>query len=112
MKDKIQQLRNAGITIAIDDFGTGYSTFSYIKKLPADTLKIDMSFVRDILENENSQAIVKAIVTLADTAGLNVIAEGIESEEQSRMLFGLGCREGQGFFYGRPTSLVNAKQCQ
>ncbi len=110
MKDSIQKLRSAGITIAIDDFGTGYSTFSYIKELPADTLKIDMAFVRDILENENSQAIVKAIVTLADTAGLNVVAEGIELQEQSDMLYRLGCREGQGYYFGRPTMLLEAKE--
>ena len=109
MKDSIQRLRSQGITVAIDDFGTGYSTFSYIKELPADTLKIDMAFVRDILENENSQAIVKAIVTLADTAGLNVVAEGVESKEQAKMLYDLGCREGQGYYYGRPMSLEDAK---
>ncbi|WP_153732348.1 EAL domain-containing protein [Sporosarcina obsidiansis] len=110
MKESIQKLRGAGITVAIDDFGTGYSTFSYIKELPADTLKIDMAFVRDILENENSQAIVKAIVTLADTAGLNVVAEGIELKEQADMLYQLGCREGQGYYFGRPTTLFEAKQ--
>ncbi|AXI00369.1 EAL domain-containing protein [Sporosarcina sp. PTS2304] len=110
MKEEIQKLRNAGLSVAIDDFGTGYSTFSYIKELPADTLKIDMAFVRDILENENSQAIIKAIVTLADTAGLNVVAEGIEKKEQADMLYSLGCREGQGYYYGRPTILDEAKQ--
>ncbi|PIC76938.1 PAS domain S-box protein [Sporosarcina sp. P19] len=110
MKESIQRLRSEGITVAIDDFGTGYSTFSYIKELPADTLKIDMAFVRDVLENENSQAIIKAIVTLADTAGLNVVAEGIELPEQAKMLYNLGCREGQGYYYGRPMSLENAKE--
>ncbi|WP_158233142.1 EAL domain-containing protein [Sporosarcina sp. P7] len=110
MKESIQRLRSKGITVAIDDFGTGYSTFSYIKELPADTLKIDRSFVRDILENVNSQAIVKAIVTLADTAGLNVVAEGIELQEQAKMLYNLGCREGQGYYFGRPMSLEDAKK--
>ncbi len=110
MKDSIQKLRSEGITVSIDDFGTGYSTFSYIKELPADTLKIDMAFVRDILENENSQAIVKAIVTLADTAGLNVVAEGIENLEQAKMLYDLGCREGQGYYYGRPMALEEVKK--
>lgn len=110
MKDSIQRLRSEGISVAIDDFGTGYSTFSYIKELPADTLKIDMAFVRDILENENSRAIVKAIVTLADTAGLNVVAEGIEQEEQANMLYQLGCREGQGYYFGRPSTLLEAKR--
>lgn len=110
MKESIQKLRNAGITVAIDDFGTGYSTFSYIKELPADTIKIDMAFVRDILDNQNSQAIVKAIVTLADTAGLNVVAEGVEMKEQAEMLYNLGCREGQGYYYGRPARLEDAKK--
>ncbi|MCG7343255.1 EAL domain-containing protein [Sporosarcina sp. ACRSL] len=102
MQSTIQQIRNLGIQVAIDDFGTGYSTFSYIKELPADALKIDRSFVKDIDVNENSRAIVKAIVTLADTAGLNVIAEGIETEEQAKILRSLGCREGQGYFFSKP----------
>lgn len=109
MKEAIQRLREAGITIAIDDFGTGYSTFSYIKELPADTLKIDMAFIRDILDNENSQAIVKAIVTLADTAGLNVVAEGVEERAQADMLLSLGCREGQGYYFSRPVPLEEVK---
>lgn len=102
MRETIQRIRNLGMHVAIDDFGTGYSTFSYIKELPADTVKIDMSFVKDIDVNENSRTIVKAIVTLADTAGLNVIAEGIETEEQAKILRSLGCREGQGYFFSKP----------
>ncbi|QTD39782.1 EAL domain-containing protein [Sporosarcina sp. Te-1] len=102
MKETLQAIRSLGITVAIDDFGTGYSNFSYIQELPADTIKIDMSFIRDIEMNENNRAIVKAIVTIAETAGLHVIAEGIESEEQARILLELGCQEGQGYFYSRP----------
>ncbi len=102
MRETIERIRELGMHVAIDDFGTGYSTFSYIKELPADTVKIDMSFVKDIDVNENSRTIVKAIVTLADTAGLNVIAEGIETEEQAKILRGLGCREGQGYFFSKP----------
>lgn len=102
MRETIQQIRDLGMHVAIDDFGTGYSTFSYIKELPADTVKIDMSFVKDIDVNENSRAIVKAIVTLADTAGLNVVAEGIETGEQAEILCNLGCREGQGYFFSKP----------
>ncbi|WP_186671464.1 GGDEF and EAL domain-containing protein [Sporosarcina sp. BP05] len=104
MQVRIREIRALGITVSIDDFGTGYSTFSYIKELPADTIKIDMSFVRDIHLNEDSRAIVKAIVTLADTVGLNVIAEGVEYEEQAVILMNLGCREGQGYYYSKPTS--------
>ncbi|MEZ7172059.1 EAL domain-containing protein [Sporosarcina sp. OR05] len=109
MRHTIQAIREIGITVAIDDFGTGYSTFSYIKELPADTLKIDMSFIQDIDVNEQSRAIVKAIVTLADTAGLRVIAEGIETEEQAKLLLTLGCKEGQGYFYSKP---VPADECE
>lgn len=102
MRETIERIRELGMHVAIDDFGTGYSTFSYIKELPADTVKIDMSFVKDIDVNESSRTIVKAIVTLADTAGLNVVAEGIETEEQAKILRDLGCREGQGYFFSKP----------
>jgi len=104
MQEKIRGIRALGITVSIDDFGTGYSTFSYLKELPADTVKIDMSFVQDIHTNEDSLAIVKAIVTLADTFGLIVIAEGVENEEQVTILKGLGCREGQGYYFSKPTT--------
>lgn len=104
MQGRIREIRALGITVSIDDFGTGYSTFSYIKELPADTIKIDMSFVRDIHLKEDSRAIVKAIVTLADTVGLNVIAEGVECEEQAAILMDLGCHEGQGYYYSKPAS--------
>lgn len=110
MQGRIREIRELGIMVSIDDFGTGYSTFSYIKELPADTIKIDMSFVRDIHLNEDSQAIVKAIVTLADTAGLNVIAEGVECVEQAAILMELGCREGQGYYYSKPTSPDTCEQ--
>src|SRR5690606_22982353 len=102
MRETIQRIRDFGVRVAIDDFGTGYSTFSYIKELPADAVKIDMSFVKDIDVNENSRAIVKAIITLADTAGLNVIAEGVETAEQAKILYDLGCREGQGYLFSKP----------
>lgn len=102
LRERIQAIRDLGITIAIDDFGTGYSTFSYIKDLPADTLKIDMSFIRDIHENEESRAIVKAIIALADTVGLRVIAEGVEYEEQAAILRSFGCLEAQGYLFSRP----------
>ena len=109
MREAIQRIREMGMHVAIDDFGTGYSTFSYIKELPADTVKIDMSFVRDIDVNENSRAIVKAIIALADTVGLNIVAEGIETEEQSKILHSLGCREGQGYFFSKPLSPIDCE---
>ncbi|WP_245671343.1 sensor domain-containing protein [Pseudobacillus wudalianchiensis] len=102
--DTLQQLRDSGIHISIDDFGTGYSSFSYIKYLPVDTLKIDASFIRDIHHNEESQAIVQAVLTLARTLGMNVIAEGVESKEQLAILHEDGCNQGQGFLFSKPLS--------
>lgn len=104
MRETVLKIREFGITVSIDDFGTGYSTFSYIQELPADILKIDMSFIREIHENDDSRAIVEAIVTLADIVGLNVIAEGVEYGEQVEILKELGCREGQGYYYSKPVS--------
>ncbi|REB07880.1 phosphodiesterase [Sporosarcina sp. BI001-red] len=102
MSSSLRQLRDLGFVVSIDDFGTGFSSFSYIKEFPAETLKIDMSFVRDVETSENSRAIIKAIVTMADTAGMKVIAEGIETVGQAEIVKRLGCREGQGYFYSRP----------
>ncbi|WOV84070.1 EAL domain-containing protein [Sporosarcina jeotgali] len=102
MSAALIRLRDLGFVVSIDDFGTGFSSFSYIKEFPAETLKIDMSFVRDIETSENSRAIIKAIVTMADIAGMNVIAEGIENAEQAEIVKRLGCREGQGYYYSRP----------
>ncbi|MED4584571.1 EAL domain-containing protein [Brevibacillus choshinensis] len=98
----LQQLRGAGIHISIDDFGTGYSSFSYIKRLPVDTIKIDASFIRDIHHNQESQAIVKAIVTIADSLQMNVIAEGIELDDQVEALQQNGCIHGQGYLFSKP----------
>ena len=109
MQDTIQQIRAMGIAVSIDDFGTGYSNFSYIRELPADTLKIDISFVRNIHRNESDRSIVTAIATLAKTAGLTVIAEGVENEEQIEILSACGCDQGQGYFFSKPTS---AEECE
>ncbi|WP_432353371.1 sensor domain-containing protein [Sporosarcina sp. A2] len=106
MSSTLRQLRDIGFVVSIDDFGTGFSSFSYIKEFPAETLKIDMSFVKDVETSENSRAIIKAIVTMADTAGMNVIAEGIETAEQAHIVKLLGCREGQGYFYSRPLAAI------
>src|SRR5699024_4657703 len=92
------------VHISVDDFGTGYSSFNYIKKLPIDTLKIDRSFVKDIDVNEESQAIVSAIITLANNLNINVIAEGIERDTQDHFLKDTACNEGQGFYYCKPVS--------
>lgn len=109
IKEKIQAIRNLGIVVSIDDFGTGYSTFSYIKELPADILKIDMAFIRDMHTNDKSRAIVQAIISLAKTVGLRVIAEGIEYVEQAEALIENGCYEGQGYYLSRP---VAPEECE
>lgn len=98
----LKQLRSLGLHISVDDFGTGYSSLSYIKHLPIDTLKVDGSFVKDIHTNEESKAIVKAIIHLAETIGLKVIAEGIELKEHVEALKRDGCIFGQGYYYSRP----------
>lgn len=98
----LQQIREEGIQISIDDFGTGYSSFSYIKSLPVDTIKIDASFIRDVHHNQESQAIVKAIVTIAESLNMNVIAEGIELSDQVEALQQNGCGLGQGYLFSKP----------
>jgi diguanylate cyclase (GGDEF)-like protein len=99
---RLQNLKDMGITIAVDDFGTGYSSLSYLKKFPIDTLKIDRSFIEDIADNENDEAIVKAIMALAESMNLNVVAEGIESVEQLKILHAFNCGLIQGFYFSEP----------
>jgi diguanylate cyclase (GGDEF)-like protein/PAS domain S-box-containing protein len=101
---KLHHLKQLGIHISIDDFGTGYSSLSYLKSFPVDTLKIDSSFVRDLDKDKHGQAIVTAIISMANTLKLNVIAEGIETEEQLAVLNQEGCHEGQGYLFSRPVT--------
>lgn len=98
----LHRLSQLGVHISIDDFGTGYSSLSYIKKLPISSLKIDQSFVNDITTNKDDAAIATAVITLAQSLNLNVIAEGVEYEAQARLLDSLDCSEMQGFFFSRP----------
>jgi EAL domain-containing protein (putative c-di-GMP-specific phosphodiesterase class I) len=98
-------LKAHGIGFSLDDFGTGYSSLAYLKRLPLDQLKIDRSFVRDILSDDSSSAIAQTIISLSRAMGLPVIAEGVETEEQKQSLIGLGCQSFQGFLLGRPVPL-------
>ena len=98
----LHALSEAGIRVAIDDFGTGYSSLAYLNRFPVSTLKIDRSFVADVLVDEPDAAIVRTIVDMAKTLGFTVIAEGVEQEAQASFLLALGCDEAQGFLFARP----------
>ncbi|KIH82155.1 putative bifunctional diguanylate cyclase/phosphodiesterase [Pseudomonas batumici] len=97
-------LRRSGALIAIDDFGTGYSSLSYLKSLPLDKIKIDKSFVQDLLDDDDDATIVRAIIQLGKSLGMQVIAEGVETLEQEAYIISEGCHEGQGYHYSKPLS--------
>jgi EAL domain-containing protein (putative c-di-GMP-specific phosphodiesterase class I) len=103
--EALQQLRQLGIHIAIDDFGTGYSSLSYLAQLPFDSLKIDRSFVNQMTESNNYTPVIAAIITLAENFNADIVAEGVETQEQTQQLKALGCRYAQGFYYAKPQPL-------
>jgi diguanylate cyclase (GGDEF)-like protein/PAS domain S-box-containing protein len=103
----LKKLKEMGHKISIDDFGTGYSSLSYLKQLPVDTIKIDKSFIKNLNSNQDDRAIVNSIIFLAKNMGLKVIAEGVETEEQLKIVTNAGCDEAQGYLFSKP---VSAKQ--
>lgn len=102
----INELKTSGINISMDDFGTGYSSLSYLKDLPIDTLKIDQSFIRNMADNKNDTAIVKAIINMAHSLTLNVIAEGVETAQHLSILEALNCDEVQGYLFSKPLPVL------
>ncbi len=105
-EEKVNRLSDAGVVFALDDFGTGCSVLSYLKHFPVSYIKIDKSFIRDILSEKTSQHIVESVVVLAGKLGIDTVAEGVETQEQVTYLCSLGVDYLQGFYYGRPEKVV------
>lgn len=108
--DKLNRLRELGVTLAIDDFGTGYSSLNYLKQFPLHRLKIDQSFTRGLPDDQGNEAIAKAIIQMGHSLGLDVLAEGIETREEEKHLQTLGCDAGQGYLYARPLSAGDCEE--
>jgi EAL domain-containing protein (putative c-di-GMP-specific phosphodiesterase class I) len=101
----MNELKSLGVKFSMDDFGTGYSSLSYIKRLPLDQLKIDQSFVQDLQTNIHDRSIVRTIIAMALSLNLDIIAEGVETEEQRNILIDKGCRKFQGYFFSKPVPI-------
>ena len=98
----LKAVRATGVRIALDDFGTGYSSLSYLGQLPIDKIKIDQCFVRNLPQDQEAAAVIRAVMTLADSLNKTVVAEGIETDDQAWLLALAGCQVGQGYHFGRP----------
>lgn len=107
---KFNRLSDLGVQIAIDDFGTGYSSLQYLRQLPIDFLKIDKSFIDDVLTNDNAEVIIRTITSMAKNLNLKTVAEGVETEEQFQLLKELGCDFFQGYLFGRPGDLQTVQE--
>ncbi|WGI25994.1 bifunctional diguanylate cyclase/phosphodiesterase [Halomonas alkaliantarctica] len=103
-------LKSKGLGLSIDDFGTGYSSLAYLKRFAADKIKIDISFIRDMLTSDNDRVIVATIIAMANTLGLETIAEGIENQKQIKALLAMGCAQGQGYYFDRPLTAAQFAQ--
>ena len=103
----LAKLRGLGVRLSIDDFGTGYSSLSYLNRFPVDTLKIDRSFVTSMSEADENLQIVKTIITLAGNLGMQVVAEGVQTEEQLDQLKSLKCQYGQGYYFSKPLEVAD-----
>jgi EAL domain-containing protein (putative c-di-GMP-specific phosphodiesterase class I) len=108
--DMFLRIQKLGVRLVFDDFGTGYASLSYLKKFPLDGLKIDRSFVRDLLTDSDDAAIVSSTIALGKQLGLSVIAEGIENRATADLLITMGCEEGQGYFFGKPMPVSALEQ--
>jgi EAL domain-containing protein (putative c-di-GMP-specific phosphodiesterase class I) len=98
----LHQLRSLGVRISMDDFGTGYSSLSYLRSFPFDKIKIDQTFVRDLIEKPDCIAIIRAVAALGHSFGMTTTAEGVETQEQLNQMRAEGCTEVQGYFYSKP----------
>lgn len=103
--ETMSELRSQGVRFALDDFGTGYSSLNYLKNLPLDQLKIDQSFISDVLDGTNNATVTKVVISLAETLGLDVIAEGVETESQRQFLLDNGCRQFQGYLFSQALTI-------
>jgi EAL domain-containing protein (putative c-di-GMP-specific phosphodiesterase class I) len=99
---KITKLKDLGIRIAIDDFGTGFSSVNYLRKLPVDVVKIDRSFITDIMESQQDRSIVKAMIAMTSELGMENVVEGVETQDQLELLINFGIKRFQGFYFSKP----------